>query len=1192
MWGGPGRHAGLSGELAEWWEGLWLRHTGSRVVLVRVPAGWGRSTVLDGFQAVIAGRDDAPVTLTARIDGRALRAMETAGLRSAAVARTLQVQILQAELGEAAGQHQMLDRLGLDKAAGQAQLGVGVAGLFFSGPTAGISFLLAGLLAGAAGKAWDDSTGGQDGVLARTARAVARVSAEAPVAVIIDDADCLDVDLAVTLVENLTARHDSQVLIIAATNPGSALPAAIRSRVRQGLTSGLVHDAAADPDMGYASRTGLVRDLYPGLPDPAVRRIAHATVTFADVFAVTAAPRLAELTSGDDEDDLLGEIDKVLSARLRRPDDPSTEAVVIAWAGGLLHAAQAARALAILGQSQAPDGDPDVARYEQLERVEAPASPELARQAEALAVEDRRAMAAAVLDEARRITADPALGLVEQMAAAQAAHHVRADLTDHTGLPRVQRQLAAALEELGESAAALDVAAAALGPPGPDRDWLAAAAIRLSSFSPAPEHQLLVAGLIAEATASGAGLGLEARIWAAVDLFRTGQNSVAVDLTNQAAGALDKHAPDLGTAADRWRLLLAFHAGRARHPALTRRLLAPLLSSGDDQRERAARAVLYAGAEPGADTRLQNTMLEAELAALGSDADDDRLRIHHVLAANYDTLGEYRRALTHAQHELVLRASIQSPDHPDTLTTRHDIGFWVGRCGDAADALRLFQELLPDRERVLGPDDPGTMTTRHNVASLTGACGDEAGALRLFKKLLPDQKRVLGPRHPDTLATLAGIASGTGNCGDRAGALRLFKKLLPDLDRVLGPDHPLTLTSRSNIASSTGYCGDQAGELRLLQELLPDQERVLGHDHPDTLKTRHGIIVSSTSNSGDAVSALRLLSDLLHDSEQALGPDHPDTLSIRNNIAHWTGMSGDAPDALRLFTVLLRDRQRVLGPDHPVTLGTRRNIATWTLRSGGDMASALRLSRELLHDLGRVLGPDHPDTLAVRGDIAACTGFSGNPAGAMRLYRELLPDRERVLGRHHRDTVIARNSITYWARILGERPKLPAGEAGQRMPGRQTFAPPVGNTTSPDPNVSAVWSAVTRFSPTLTAQNSRSRTSRMSFSAHAGTQADRSPAGTRLGSGRARLLHTRGVIDPVWLMRRGPDRLAGDFVNGLLGLRVRVGAVARINYRSRSATCPWTANLAGRQEESVASDLPSDYDLSFRSTQRDDLGLA
>jgi Tetratricopeptide repeat len=965
MWGGPGRHAGLTGELVEWWEDLWQRGMTSRVVLVAVPPGWGRTTVLDRFVEA-ADAHEAPVTLVARINGRELP--DEVGAQAA---------VLRDCLAAAAMRHREAELLGLDRLGGITQMGIGVGALFVSGLAAAVGFLVAGVAVGAAGKAWDDSPAGQDGALARTARAVAETSVRVPTVVVIDDADWLDEGLAVTLTENLAARHDGHVLVVAAVSPGGSLRQALVSRAWQGLTEGVVHVADADPGMGYESRTDLVRELCPHLPEAAVRRIGRSTTTFAEVFAVASAPRLAEITVGSDEDQarLLAVVGVVVSARLRRPD-PSSEAVIIAWAGGLLHARQAARALGILGLPRAADGDPDVLRTGGLERVMDPASPRLAGQVTALAIRDRQAMAAVLLDEAFRVTADPGCDLVERMTAAQAAHYVRADLTDRSALPAVQRDLTAALEALAEPVAALQVAAAALDgwPPGgsaADRDWLAAAVLRLAALSPAPAPPL-VAQLIAEVTASGAGLELEARIWASIELLRTaGQRVTALDLADQAAAALHEHAAALGPAADQWRLLLAFHAGRAGHPALTGRLLAPLLDSGDDQREDAAWAILYACAGPRADTRLQNIVLEAELAALPPDTDDDRLRIHRALAANYGVLAEYRQALTHGQHELALRTTIQSPDHPDTLTTRNYIASWTGHCGDAAGALHQFRELLPNRERVLGPDHQETLATRGNIATWTGHCGDLADALRLFRELLPDQERVLGPSHPDTLTTRGNIAHWTGHCGDAAGALRLFRELLPDRKRRLGPDHRETLATRGNIATWTGKCGDAAGAQRLLQELLPDQERVLGPDHPDTLTVRNNI-AGETGNRGDLASALRLFRELLPDQERVLGPDHPDTLTIRNNIAHWTGESDDAAGALRLFRELLPDQERVLGPDHPSTLTTRGSIAHWTGHCG-DAADALLLLQDLLPDRERVLGPHHPDTLKAQDKIAYWT---------------------------------------------------------------------------------------------------------------------------------------------------------------------------------------------------------------------------
>ncbi|MFD5309968.1 tetratricopeptide repeat protein [Streptomyces ardesiacus] len=60
------------------------------------------------------------------------------------------------------------------------------------------------------------------------------------------------------------------------------------------------------------------------------------------------------------------------------------------------------------------------------------------------------------------------------------------------------------------------------------------------------------------------------------------------------------------------------------------------------------------------------------------------------------------------------------PDHPATLSTRHDLAYWQGMAGDVAGAAAAFNELLPDQTRVLGPDHPDTLITRHNLARFRG----------------------------------------------------------------------------------------------------------------------------------------------------------------------------------------------------------------------------------------------------------------------------------------------------------------------------------------------------------------------------------------------------------------------------------------------------------------------------------------
>ena len=726
--------------------------------------------------------------------------------------------------------------------------------------------------------------------MARAARAVAAVSVAAPVLVTVDDAELLDLSLAVTMIESLASRHGGQVLVVATVNPGSDLGAELFAPGWYGLL-GRVHNADVDPEMSYGARAALAREACPELPDAAVERIARRTRNFAEVFAVCGAGKLAEL-AGETGSALLTAVDTVITAALDRAK-VSAEATVLAWAGGALLIRQADRALEILGAGQQQD-DPWVFRSGGLARLTDPASPRLAEQVAALAARTRRQLAAVVLEEAVRVARDPDATLVERVIARQAAHHVRGDLESRGQLTTVQGALIRGLEKLGDPAAAYQVATAALAElpaadqGGEDRREILKAVLPLARTRPRQGQDPLIEEAVALALSGGAVLGLEARVWAAVDLLdRPGSRETALKLTDQVTAELAKH-PSTEATANQWRLLLAFHAGRAGYPAISQQLLTPMINTAAIAQQEAAQAVLYAIGGPRADTRLQIIILEAELAASPQATHDERLRLHSALADDYATLGDYRSALRHGRDELALRQRLQGPDHRQTLQARAWVAHWTGECRDSAEALRLSQELLPHRVRVLGRDHPATLTTRGHIAFWTGRCGDSAEALRLSRELLPHRVRVLGRDHAETLATRGDIAFLTGECGDSAEALRLSQELLPDQVWVLGRDHAETLATRGHIAFWTGRCGDSAEALRLYREMLPHRVRVLGRDHPATLTTR-GHIAVLTGECGDSAEALRLSRELLPDQVRVLGRDHPETLASRREIAHLAG---------------------------------------------------------------------------------------------------------------------------------------------------------------------------------------------------------------------------------------------------------------------------------------------------------------
>jgi hypothetical protein len=922
------RHQAVLQELGEWWEDITEAQIGSRVVLVEVPRGWGATTVLREFGTMVAG-PDAPLAISVGVNEVPLagRAVETKALSDALLAPL--------------GRSRLAHLFGLDTAAGKAGLALGAGGLFVSGMAAQVSLVLAPLAATAAQNAWDASPAGQQGVLARAARAVAAVSAEVPVTVLVDDADRFDVSLMVLMIDNLADRLDGQVLVVAAVHPGSALAAALRAPDRYGL-AGRVVRAEANPDMSAASRTAVAHELLPGLPDIVIERIGQRTASFAEVFTIAAEQRLTDARTAAGPA-AIHIVDTMIDALLAG-GTPSAQARMLDWAGGVLTERQADQALAILGEHNDPD-DPEVIRAGGLARLRDPASSRITGQADLLAISARRALAAAVLAEAVSIAQDPGASLIERTVAWLATHRIRADLDPSAELTTAQCRLIRGLEQLGDAETAYQVAAAALaelprGPQtAPERADLLKAWLRLTRTRPEPADDPLIREAIDLATTSGALFGLEARVWAAVNLLRRpGPRDAALSL-------VDQIATDLGTysgrdpAVNQWRLLLAFHGGQAGYPATAQQLLAPIITGGTTDQQKAAQAILRALEGPRSDIRLQIIILETELhATTPATADEDRLRLHHALALGYGHLGGYAHALQHATEELAYRRRLQHPDHFDVLTTRGNIAAWTGHWGDAGAALRLFRELLPDLARVLGPHHPDTLATRANMAVWTGQCGAAGAALRLFRELLPDLARVLGPDHTNVLNARGNIAAWTGHCGDIGAALRLFRELLPDQVRVLGPDHPDVLTARYNIAAWTGQCGDLGAGLRLFRELLPDQVRVLGPDHPDVLATR-GHIADWTGQCGAAGAALRLFRELLPDQVRVLGPDHPDVLNVRGYIARWTFECGAAGAALRLFRELLPDQVRVLGPDHPHTLASRGIIGYWTAQSGGDAGS-------------------------------------------------------------------------------------------------------------------------------------------------------------------------------------------------------------------------------------------------------------
>lgn len=327
------------------------------------------------------------------------------------------------------------------------------------------------------------------------------------------------------------------------------------------------------------------------------------------MFTIANEERLADLT-GADGLAAVAAVDQLIDAALTRPQ-PSAQVRILAWADGVLTAGQADQALGVLGGHADPAGDPDVIRAGGLARLRDPASAHIRAQAGLLSVAERRALAAVVLGEAGRLASDTKATLVHRTVARLAAHRVRADLDPSADLTRVQCMLIRGLEQLGDPQAACHIADTALAElprteqTTAQRADLLKAWLRLARTRPPQPDDPLIEEAVSLAASSGALPGIEARVWAAVNLLnRPGPHEVALSLVGQLTTDLRTY-PGWDPAAGQWRLLLAFHTGQAGYPAAAQQLLAPVINGGTSDQQHAAQAVLRALDDPRADIRLQ-----------------------------------------------------------------------------------------------------------------------------------------------------------------------------------------------------------------------------------------------------------------------------------------------------------------------------------------------------------------------------------------------------------------------------------------------------------------------------------------------------------------------------------------------------------------------------------------------------------
>jgi serine/threonine protein kinase len=361
--------------------------------------------------------------------------------------------------------------------------------------------------------------------------------------------------------------------------------------------------------------------------------------------------------------------------------------------------------------------------------------------------------------------------------------------------------------------------------------------------------------------------------------------------------------------------------------------------------------------------------------------------IRQVLGMTYLHLGEYSLAAQHLKRALALRQAGLGPEHPDTLTSTHnlvEVSLHMGQ--RQALILSLAEETLARRTAVLGPEHPDTLLSM----SLLGiACwGNWDRALLLHETALRLAKAKLAPDHPVTLEIMNGLEQAYKGAGKLDLALPLCEEILERRKAKLGPNHPDTLSALHNLAGCYARAKKPDQAVPLFEQALKKMKTMLGPDHPDTLNCMSNLARNYQAQ-GKYDREADLLTEKLKLMKAKHGPGHPNLLRTVFDLARAYQATDRHGDAVALYEEALPDYKAKQGLQAPSTLSIMVSLAR-AYDAMGKYPEAVKLGREALAIRRRTLPADDLTLAGTKGTLGLYLLHAQQPAEAESLLRECL----------------------------------------------------------------------------------------------------------------------------------------------------------------------------------------------------------
>ncbi len=389
----------------------------------------------------------------------------------------------------------------------------------------------------------------------------------------------------------------------------------------------------------------------------------------------------------------------------------------------------------------------------------------------------------------------------------------------------------------------------------------------------------------------------------------------------------------------------------------------------------------------------------------------DKLSSQHDLAVAYEANGQIDAAVKLLKHVVKIREAL-AEDNPNRLTSQHTLAIAYRANGQVSEAIKLLESIVKIKEK-LAEDYPDRLASQHELASAYRANGQVGKAVKLLEHVVNIHKKKLAADHPDRLTSQHTLAIAYRANGQVNKAIHLLEYIVK-IQEKLAEDHPSRLASQHELASAYQANG-QVGKAIELFEYIIEVEEKLAKDYPSRLTSQHELATAYRVN-GQVGEAIKLLEYIVKIREK-LAEDHPDRLASQHVLAMAYESNGQVGEAIKLLEYIVKIKEK-LAEDHPSRLASQYELAS-AYRANGQVGKAIELLESIVK-IREKLAEDHPSRLASQHSLAVAYRSNGQVSEAIKLLEYIIKVRKEKLAEDHPDRVASQHNLAIVYRENGK----------------------------------------------------------------------------------------------------------------------------------------------------------------------------